>query len=223
LSRLSHAASIARCQSIGIAHLPRASVCLRVTGCKRDCLEQKQISHGFQALCCRWCRESRIQLFGRGAQLGGDVALDAHDGLALESPEDGAGSSSDEQGGSETGDDDSDSGAGTARVLESSAGTPLTHDTWRNSPFSNSHCGRQEDHACVQRRCCHLGFWGWREAAAKHMSSSSCLCRPSVRAAAQLLQSDCGKTHRAACAECQTVQLGMQVTSQSLPALQPQA
>jgi hypothetical protein len=53
-------------------------------------------------------RDSRIQLFGRGAQLGGDVALDSHDGL--ESPEDGAGSSSDdEQGGSEA-EDDSDSG-----------------------------------------------------------------------------------------------------------------
>jgi hypothetical protein len=95
-----------------MAHLPRASVCLRVTGCRRGYLGQKELSRWFQAWCCRWCRESRIQLFGRGAQLGGDVALDAHDGPALESLGDGAGSSSDEQGGSETGDDDSDSGAG---------------------------------------------------------------------------------------------------------------
>lgn len=77
-------------------------------------------------------RESRIQLFGRGAQLGGDVALDALDGLALESPDDGAGSSSDEQGGSDSGDDESDSGAEAASVLQSSAVELRTYHTCCN-------------------------------------------------------------------------------------------
>lgn len=66
-------------------------------------------------LCC--CRESRIQLFGGGAQLAGDAALDANNALGLAS---GSGSESEDEDGSSSEDGTSDQEEGSGGRAEGS-------------------------------------------------------------------------------------------------------
>ncbi len=82
-------------------------------------------------------RESRIQLFGGGAQLAGDAALDANDALGLAGESDDASGSEgrdseDDEGGLADGGSEADSSDDGARPF-----LPLAHCCGSPAPASN--------------------------------------------------------------------------------------